>query len=79
MRGYGVEDTDAALDSLFDSIDLDKGGTLDPKELRAAWQKLKDEATAMAEARDQVNARVARLRKQGDPPLPPAQETVAVA
>ena len=65
VRDLGLAGTTGGkeIDDLFDSIDLDKGGSLDPAELKAAWQKLKDQAKLSAELREVSAERAAKLRK----------------
>ena len=51
------------VDAMFESLDADKGGTLDVPELKAAFQKCKDEATERSKGSTKAREKAERLRK----------------
>ena len=54
------------IDSLFDTIDQDKGGSLDTGELKAALKKLQNDAATNASGANATRERAAFLRKRAD-------------
>ena len=59
----GLSETIASVDALFDSLDHDKGGTLDLPEIRSAFQKLKDESLSVKDSIKVARGRSNELTK----------------
>ena len=51
------------VDAVFESLDADKGGSLDVPELKAAFQKCKDEATERAQGSAKAREKAEQFRK----------------
>jgi hypothetical protein len=66
VRSLGIKAEDDDIDALFARMDEDASGSMDLSELRAALQRLQDEASVAAEATAKATALASRLRGNAD-------------
>ena len=66
VRALGLKASNTDIDSLFDSYDADRGGTLDAPELRDALTSMKEKSLALARSEQEERATLATVQGKLD-------------